>query len=73
MTNMKKHSKATYVVIGFQKIGKKLQIQYMDNGVGCNLKSKNGLHNAENRIKAIRGTINFETAPQKGFKITLTV
>lgn len=73
MTNMKKHSNASHVLVGFQRIGKKLQVQYADNGVGCELKSKNGLQNAENRIKAIKGSIIFETAPQKGFKITLSV
>ena len=73
MTNMKKHSKASQVLISFQKNRNKLNIQYIDNGVGCHLNSKNGLQNAENRIKAIGGRIIFETAPHKGFKITLTI
>ncbi len=73
MTNMKKHSDATHVLVSFEKNKRKLQIQYVDNGVGCFLKSKNGLENAENRIKANRGRIIFDTAPQKGFKVTLTI
>lgn len=73
MINMKKHSKASQVFIRFYKNGKKLHVNYVDNGVGGKLNNKNGLQNAENRIKAIGGSINFETAPQKGFKITLII
>lgn len=73
MTNMKKHSKASQVLISFQKKAKKLQIQYVDNGVGSLLENKNGLQNAEIRIKAIKGTIIFETAPNRGFKVTLII
>ena len=73
MTNMKKHSKASQVLVSFQKMSNKLQIKYADNGIGSNLKNKNGLANVETRIKAIKGSINFETSPQKGFKITLTI
>lgn len=73
MTNMKKHSKASQVLVSFQKNKKTLQVQYIDNGVGCVLKSKNGLENTENRMKAIKGKINFDTTPNKGFKVTLTI
>lgn len=73
MTNMKKHSEASQVLVSFQKNGKLLQIRYVDNGVGTLLKNKNGLENTENRIKAIKGKIIFDTAPQKGFKVTLTI
>lgn len=73
MTNMKKHSKASQVLVSFEKIGNKLQIKYVDNGVGTTLKNKNGLANMESRINAVNGSINFETSPLKGFKITLTI
>ena len=35
--------------------------------------NKNGLRNKENRIMAIKGTINFDTEPEKGFKVKITL
>ncbi|WP_339917174.1 tetratricopeptide repeat protein [Yeosuana marina] len=73
MTNMRKHSKATLVVLSFSQNGKKIMIDYKDNGVGCNLIKNSGLHNTENRIESINGTITFESQVDNGFKATLTV
>lgn len=73
MINMKKHSKASQVLVSFSKNGKTLQIKYVDNGVGCHLKNKNGLLNMESRIEAVGGSITFDTSPHKGFKIYLTI
>lgn len=73
MTNMAKHSSATAVVLNFDQKGKILSIKYADNGKGGELKSKNGLQNAESRIEAINGTITFESEPNKGFKATITI
>ena len=68
MTNMKKHSKATIVVIKFEQTNKNLSVIYSDNGVGASIIKSNGLLNAENRIKTINGTISFESKATKGFK-----
>lgn len=73
MTNMKKHSKATLVVLSFKQSGKELSIQYVDNGIGCILKKGSGLQNTENRIKSANGMINFETKLGKGFKANLSI
>jgi signal transduction histidine kinase len=73
MTNMKKHSKATAVIVTFQKEAAKLLIQYKDNGIGCKLSKHNGLHNTENRINSVNGTITFESEPNQGFKATMSV
>src|SRR5690606_28372149 len=73
MTNMKKHSKATNVLVSFSQKRSKIQITYKDNGIGCELHKQTGLQNAENRIKAIKGTITFDSEPQKGFQATLLV
>lgn len=73
MTNMKKHSEASAVVIVFQQINRKINIEYTDNGKGCSLKNKNGLQNAENRIHAINGTITFDSKPGKGFKSKIII
>jgi len=73
MTNMKKHSKATNVLVSFSQKRSKIQITYKDNGIGCELQKQTGLQNAENRIKAIKGTLTFDSEPQKGFQATILI
>lgn len=73
MTNMAKHSKATAVVLNLDQQGKSIIIKYADNGIGSELKSKNGLQNAESRIEAINGTITFDSKPNKGFRATIII
>ena len=75
MVNMKKHSVASLVVLKFDSNGKTIFIDYSDNGKGCEKEQiiKNGLQNMENRILAIKGTITFDTEPNKGFKVKITM
>ena len=73
MTNMKKYSNASAVVLLFQQTNKNITIKYTDNGIGCTLRNKNGLQNAENRIHAINGTITFESEPGKGFRSKISI
>jgi|26BtaG_2_1085354.scaffolds.fasta_scaffold00008_32 signal transduction histidine kinase len=73
MTNMKKHSKATQVLLSFEHSKNKIRIGYFDNGVGCDLNNKHGLQNMENRIKAVEGSITFETELNKGFRVTIII
>ncbi|MFE3847984.1 ATP-binding protein [Flavobacterium sp. LB3P45] len=70
MVNMKKHSQCNYVIIGFETLQKFVQISYSDNGIGFSktIKHKNGLQNAENRIKGIKGTFTFDSELNKGIK-----
>lgn len=73
MVNMKKHSEASVVVVKFDSNGKTIFINYSDNGKGCEKTKiiKNGLQNMENRILAIKGTITFDTEPNKYFKVKI--
>lgn len=75
MVNMKKHSQAILVVIKFESNGKTVFIDYTDNGKGTEEDKiiKNGLQNMENRILAIKGTITFDTEPNRGFKVKITM
>src|SRR5690554_175580 len=73
MTNMRKYSQATMVVFSFKQNGRKLHIKYSDNGIGSDIKAKNGLQNAENRIKAIKGSFTFDSIPKKGFRATINL
>ena len=75
MVNMKKHSECSLVAIAFKNNGQFLEISYSDNGKGSQnqLHTKNGLQNVENRIFSINGTITFDTEPDKGFKVKITI
>jgi signal transduction histidine kinase len=76
LVNMRKHSKCNLAVITFKNNKNKLQIDYSDNGVGATIdekKLKNGLHNVENRILAVKGIITFEFKSYKGFKTSFTI
>ncbi|WP_347343862.1 ATP-binding protein [Flavobacterium sp. LC2016-01] len=75
MVNMKKHSEASVVVLKFETGSNKIFINYSDNGKGSEKSKiiKNGLQNMENRILSVKGAITFETEPQKGFKVKITM
>ncbi|WP_317133038.1 tetratricopeptide repeat-containing sensor histidine kinase [Flavobacterium ustbae] len=75
MVNMKKHSKADLVVIRFESDPKSILINYTDNGVGCDKTkiSKNGLQNMEHRIQTVKGTIEFDTELDNGFKAKIGI
>lgn len=73
LINMKKHSQASMVALVFQKENRKIKIHYTDNGVGTDLKRGSGLHNTENRIHAIGGTIIFDTEINQGFKVKISI
>lgn len=75
MVNMKKHSEASIVVVKFDSNSNFIFIDYTDNGKGCEKTQiiKNGLQNMEIRILAIKGTITFDTEPNKGFKVKITL
>ncbi|WP_413230379.1 ATP-binding protein [Flavobacterium sp. MMLR14_040] len=73
MVNMKKHSHAPLVALTFDSDQKFVFINYVDRGKGAekNKIVKNGLQNMENRILAIKGTITFDTEPDKGFSVNI--
>ncbi|WP_281324340.1 tetratricopeptide repeat protein [Flavobacterium sp. IMCC34518] len=74
MVNMKKHSHGSFAILRFEADSKQYLVHYSDNGIGIPdpIPSKNGLHNVENRIHAIGGSIIFDTSSSKGLKIKLT-
>ena len=75
LVNMKKHSQCTLAGISIKTNKNEIQASYSDNGIGCAnmLNLRNGLQNAENRILSLNGTINFDTAPNKGFKVKIVI
>lgn len=73
LTNMKKHSGASIVAISLQQNGKKISLDYADNGVGTELKKRGGLLNTETRIQSVNGKIIFESSPKQGFKAKIAI
>lgn len=72
---IKGYGNASLVSISFKKNAKNIQIIYIDNSTEINDNSANlkkRLQNVENRIKTIKGTINFESNPENGFKVSFT-
>lgn len=73
LTNMKKHSKASRVVLNFKEENRQIKINYSDNGIGIpELKLKNGLKNTVSRISSLNGDVIFETENINGLKIIIT-
>lgn len=73
-TNMKKHSKATFVGITFTKENRSMVVKYIDNDIAFDIKNLvkgDGLTNVENRINGINGTINFDKEPNLGLKVII--
>jgi len=73
MTNMKKHSQASLVILTMKDVKNKLQITYSDDGVGCEINKSNGLLNAENRINSLNGKLTLHSNKNEGFKATIII
>ena len=73
MVNMKKHSNASAVIIEFKQKGKKLNIDYRDNGIGSELTKLVGLQNVENRISSLNGTVTLASELNKGFQVVIAI
>ncbi len=73
MVNMRKHSKASLVVVKFEKDHQALKINYTDNGIGFPeaYKFGNGLKNTENRILELNGHISFGQHQPTGLTIEI--
>ena len=68
--NMKKHSKASRVILKFEKSDDLLKVIYKDNGVGnLHAKDKNGLRGIRERVLAHNGEIFFDN--HQGFIIEM--
>jgi tetratricopeptide (TPR) repeat protein len=73
--NMKKHNNSNMVSIILKLKDKKLNVLYVENSsefASDQSILEKRLQNVENRIKTIKGTINFDTSLEKAFKINFT-
>ncbi|MFV0178084.1 hypothetical protein OBK28_00675 [Empedobacter falsenii] len=72
LTNMKKHSQASRVVLNFKQENQQFYMNYSDNGIGISeLNPKNGLQNTVSRISSLKGDVIFETENVNGLKIII--
>ena len=60
--NMKKHSRASQVVLRFININNEQEIKYIDNGIGISkdVTEKNGFSNMRSRLKAINSRLEVQ-------------
>jgi signal transduction histidine kinase len=78
LNNIVRHAEATSIDIIIDYQAEKLLITVQDNGRGFDMLSQKldenagqGLHNIQNRITLINGTIVFESGPESGTKVTI--
>lgn len=76
VNNTLKYAKAKNVSIDIVKRDDKIILMYEDDGGGFdlqNVKRGYGLNNIESRIKSLEGTVEFDTAPAKGFRTVIEI
>nr|WP_321486886.1 ATP-binding protein [uncultured Draconibacterium sp.] len=70
INNTQRHAFASKIAISLTDDNKNIELKYEDNGVGfdsSNEKYGMGLTNIVSRVKALHGTIELISSPQKGF------
>ncbi|MDD6002404.1 MAG: PAS domain S-box protein [Bacteroidales bacterium] len=79
INNTLKYAKAHNIVLSLSTLPRSIQLEYADDGIGVDTaaatqkKSGMGMSNIEGRIKALNGTCNFQTKPQKGFRVFIEI
>lgn len=74
--NTIRHAKATKTSIDLTYGGDQLKLNYVDNGIGCDMhKSAKGLGimNIQSRVQALNGSIEMISSTHKGFKAKLII
>lgn len=78
VTNSLKHSKATDISLVITDLDKSISILYEDNGKGFDLgdartKKSSGIKNMEDRIRRIKGVINFDVRKERGVIVSIEI
>ncbi len=78
LNNAVKHSEAETVLLTLKIDNNTLEIEYKDNGKGFDFaeayqKRSLGLKNIETRTKMLNGTTKFETRPNEGLKLDISI
>ena len=72
LTNMKKHSQASFVGVTFKQESQKLIIQYSDNGIGVD-GEKLTLKSVENRIQVLKGVLTLDAQSDEGLQVSIVI
>jgi signal transduction histidine kinase len=78
LTNIRKHSRASQVVISLTRQPKSLELKITDNGIGFDaeqamLGTGNGLHNMQERAQLLNGNIVFVQRVNKGTSVEISI
>lgn len=82
LTNVRKHSQATRVMVNVDFFEHKIKVSVQDNGKGFMMparvgdlsrKGKLGLHGMQERAQLLGGTLNIESFPGKGTVLTVEI
>lgn len=80
INNTLKHAEADLIEVEYYWKQKHLGFRYLDNGKGFDLAlalkrggSGLGLRNIESRISVIGGSLNYETAPNEGLRVSVEI
>ncbi|MCA1009865.1 sensor histidine kinase [Halobacillus halophilus] len=78
LTNAMKHSEAKIVKLSLSNDEEQVHLFYSDNGLGMDYSFKRdlfshiGLSGIEQRVNGLNGTLEIDTAPGAGFRMTIT-
>ena len=81
LSNVRKHARANRVDFKLEQVGDELTISIEDNGVGFSaheytLDEKgngHGLHNIQERVKAMQGEVRIDSKPGEGTRINICI
>ncbi len=77
LQNSIKHSDASIINISLLFHPNRIQLDFADNGIGCNLdeiESKGiGYKNIQSRVQSLEGSINLKNPKQKGFYVSIEI
>lgn len=73
MTNIHRHAAATEASVRFTRTEEKLDMQISDNGKGGLVIHGNGMSGMCERMRAIGGSLQIESPPRRGTRLTISV
>jgi signal transduction histidine kinase len=74
LTNAQKHSHAKSVRVRMARVGKKLEVEVGDDGIGgASMPAGQGLQGLRDRVEALEGTFGVESVAGQGTRVAATI
>ena len=77
LSNIVKHAQASKISVELLKRNNRVFLIVQDDGIGMNLDARKGdgigMMNLESRVEAVKGSIIFESEPEKGTFVTVSI